>query len=58
MSIEYSDKQYTASLPWKNDHEPLPSNYYVAKGRTESTIRQSTRHTQETGRRYDAVHTS
>ena len=42
-SIEYSDNQYTASLPWKNDHEPLPSNYYEAKGRTESTIQRLSR---------------
>ncbi|KAH3866488.1 hypothetical protein DPMN_029552 [Dreissena polymorpha] len=40
-SIEYSDNQYTASLPWKNDHEPLTSN--VAKGRTGSTIQRLSR---------------
>lgn len=38
-SIEYTDGKYTAKLPWKYDHPPLPDNYDVTKRRTESTIR-------------------
>lgn len=42
---EYQEKQitmingkYEACLPWKDDHMELPSNYSIAKKRTEATI--------------------
>ncbi|XP_052271430.1 uncharacterized protein LOC127872142 [Dreissena polymorpha] len=38
-SIEYENGRYTAKLPWKQDHSPLPSNYDIVKARTESTLR-------------------
>ncbi|XP_053380934.1 uncharacterized protein LOC123562061 [Mercenaria mercenaria] len=38
-SIEFTDDKYTAALPWKLDHDPLPTNYNITKKRTESTIR-------------------
>lgn len=38
-SIEYKDGRYSAKLPWKQDHPPLPSNYDVTKRRTERTIK-------------------
>lgn len=43
-SISLNDQKYYAKLPWKNEHKPLPSNYVVAKKRTESVIR---RHAKE-----------
>jgi hypothetical protein len=36
--VTFENNQYVAKLPWKSDHEPLPSNYHIAKRRTESTI--------------------
>ena len=36
--IAFEDGRYLAKLPWKSDHPPLPTNYGLAKKRTESTI--------------------
>ena len=33
------DGKYTACLPWKTDHEPLPTNCAIAQARTRSMIR-------------------
>ncbi|XP_053378634.1 uncharacterized protein LOC123538185 [Mercenaria mercenaria] len=38
-AIQYSNGRYTAQLPWKQDHPPLPTNYQITKRRTENTIR-------------------
>ncbi|XP_053390070.1 uncharacterized protein LOC128552995 [Mercenaria mercenaria] len=38
-SIEFTDGRYSAKLPWKEDHPPLPTNYEIARKRTENTIR-------------------
>ena len=38
-SIHLENGRYTAELPWKPDHPPLPTNEPVAKGRTRSMIR-------------------
>ncbi|XP_053391600.1 uncharacterized protein LOC128554345 [Mercenaria mercenaria] len=38
-AIQYSNGKYTAQLPWKQDHPPLPTNYQITKRRTENTIR-------------------
>lgn len=37
-SVEYKDGRYYARLPWKQDHEPLPTNYEIARKRTLNTI--------------------
>ncbi|XP_045171011.2 uncharacterized protein LOC123533438 [Mercenaria mercenaria] len=37
--IEFKDSRYSAKLPWKLEHPPLPTNYEVTKKRTENTIR-------------------
>ncbi|XP_074661993.1 uncharacterized protein LOC141914638 [Tubulanus polymorphus] len=34
-----SDGRYTAKLPWKESHAPLPDNRHVAEARTRSMIR-------------------
>ncbi|XP_063418161.1 uncharacterized protein LOC134700945 [Mytilus trossulus] len=36
-AIEFREHKYIAKLPWKPDHEPLPTN--VTKRRTENVIR-------------------
>ena len=38
-SISFDGERYVAELPWKEDHLTLPTNYSIAKRRTESTIR-------------------
>ena len=38
-SIHLENGRYTAELPWKPNHPPLPTNEPVAKGRTQSMIR-------------------
>jgi hypothetical protein len=38
-SIEFKNGSYTAKLPWKPEHPPLPSNYDVSKKRTENMIK-------------------
>ena len=38
-SIEFKDGRYSAKLPWKDDHPPLPDNYSVARRRTHNNIR-------------------
>ena len=30
-SIEFKDGRYSAKLPWKDDHPPLPDNYSLAR---------------------------
>lgn len=37
--IEYHGDHYSAKLPWKENHDPLPSNYMIAKRRTENLVR-------------------
>lgn len=37
--LQMKDGKYIASLPWKEDHPPLPTNYKVAEGRTQALIR-------------------
>lgn len=37
--ITFAEGKYTARLPWKQQHEPLPTNYAIAKRRTEDTLR-------------------
>ncbi|XP_060588234.1 uncharacterized protein LOC132743696 [Ruditapes philippinarum] len=37
--ISFSDGNYTAKLPWKQNHQPLPSNYNITKKRTECAIK-------------------
>ena len=41
--IEFHENKYVAKLPWKPDHEPLPTNYSVAKRRTENVIKRLNR---------------
>lgn len=38
-SVSFTKGQYVARLPWKQTHPPLPTNYSIAKKRTESTIK-------------------
>ncbi|XP_045157295.2 uncharacterized protein LOC123523710 [Mercenaria mercenaria] len=38
-SIEFKDGHYSAKLPWKREHQPLPDNYNITVRRTENTIR-------------------
>ncbi|VDI40706.1 Hypothetical predicted protein [Mytilus galloprovincialis] len=38
-AIEFRENKYIAKLPWKLDHEPLPTNFFVTKRRTENVIR-------------------
>ncbi|VDI24580.1 Hypothetical predicted protein [Mytilus galloprovincialis] len=38
-AIEFRENKYIAKLPWKPDHEPLPTNFFVTKRRTENVIR-------------------
>ena len=42
-SLRFENGQYHAKLPWKQDHPDLPSNFYIAKSRTENTIRRLSR---------------
>ncbi|XP_071133119.1 uncharacterized protein [Mytilus edulis] len=37
--ISYNNNRYTAKLPWKAEHPPLPTNQAVAFRRTESVIK-------------------
>ena len=41
--IEFQENKYVAKLPWKPEHEPLPTNYSVAKRRTENVIKRLSR---------------
>ncbi len=38
-SIRLENGRYCAKLPWKPNHDPLPTNEAVARGRTRSTVR-------------------
>jgi hypothetical protein len=38
-SIQLVNGRYCAKLPWKPNHDPLPTNEAVARGRTRSTVR-------------------
>ena len=38
-SIEFHGNKYIVGLPWKQDHETLPTNFVVAKRRTENVIK-------------------
>ncbi|XP_006818594.1 uncharacterized protein LOC102800821 [Saccoglossus kowalevskii] len=40
--LSIDNGKYTAKLPWKKDHPPLPTNYDVTTRRTRSMIRQLT----------------
>ena len=37
--VIYSDGKNTAMLPWKQDHQSLPTYYDITKKRTENTIK-------------------
>ena len=37
-SIEFKDNKYFAGLPWKKEHDELPTNFVVTKRRTENVI--------------------
>ncbi|XP_063435623.1 uncharacterized protein LOC134716543 [Mytilus trossulus] len=39
ISYDANTCKYTAKLPWKDDHEPLPSNIDIARRRTENVVR-------------------
>lgn len=36
--IEYRNGHYSAKLPWKQEHKPLPTNFTVVKKRTENLV--------------------
>jgi hypothetical protein len=36
--ITFKKGRYSAMLPWKPDHPTLPTNYNIAKRRTQNTI--------------------
>ena len=38
-SIKVSGDKYIVGLPWKQDHDEFPTNFAVAKRRTESVIK-------------------
>ena len=38
-SIRLVNGRYCPKLPWKPNHDPLPTNEAVARGRTRSTVR-------------------
>ena len=42
-SISYRDNRYHAKLPWKDDHQPLPTNENIARNRTENVIKRLSR---------------
>jgi hypothetical protein len=37
--LKLEDGKYTASLPWKEDHEALPTNYTISNRRTRAMVR-------------------
>ena len=37
-SVSFDDGKYSVSLPWKENHPKLPSNYHYAKSRLQSTL--------------------
>ncbi|KAI9565078.1 hypothetical protein GHT06_008829 [Daphnia sinensis] len=39
QSISFCGNQYTARLPWKNNHPELPSNYLISQRRTRHTVK-------------------
>ena len=39
INISYDDTKYSAKLPWKEDHTPLPSNIEITRRRTDNVIR-------------------
>ncbi|XP_063426809.1 uncharacterized protein LOC134710384 [Mytilus trossulus] len=41
-SIEFRENKYFARLPWKQDHDELPTNLAVTKRRTENVIKRLT----------------
>jgi hypothetical protein len=45
--IEYKNGRYIASLPWKKDHPPLPTNYSIAAHITRQLARNMTAHKRE-----------
>ena len=53
-SIEHRDGRYYAKLPWKQDHEALPSNFDITLKRTENTI-QRLRRDPEILQKYDEI---
>jgi len=36
--IRQEDGSYCASFPWRDNHPPLPNNYFVCQGRTRSLV--------------------
>ena len=51
-SLELVDGKYTARLPWKPDHAPLPTNFRVCEARTRSMVR---RLSQDTRKMYQTI---
>ncbi|XP_063436952.1 uncharacterized protein LOC134718356 [Mytilus trossulus] len=39
ISYDANTCKYTAKLPWKDEHKPLPSNIDIARRRTENVVR-------------------
>ncbi len=40
--LRFENGTYTASLPWREDHPPLPSNYAICRARTRAMVRRLT----------------
>ncbi|VDI06135.1 Hypothetical predicted protein [Mytilus galloprovincialis] len=38
-SVEFYHNRYIAKLPWKQDHETLPTNFVITKQRTENVVK-------------------
>ncbi|VDI29119.1 Hypothetical predicted protein, partial [Mytilus galloprovincialis] len=38
-SVEFRKNRYVAKLPWKQDHETLPTNYVITKQRTHNVVK-------------------
>lgn len=38
-SVEFRDGRYEVSLPWKDDHKPLPDNFQLSLTRMRGLIR-------------------
>jgi len=53
-AISFSEGKYTAKLPWKQDHPPLPSNYEISLKRTQNTIKRLAR-TPEIFKKYGEI---
>ena len=50
--MDYNENGYTARLPWKDQHAPLPTNYDICAKRTRCMVRKLTPELRET---YDSI---